>query len=95
MGLLTEGRLRASTYYLLEQLAQPDALIVFATTTDEGDPRFYFQNGLAHFLVRERTVDVLVSKGYLIRTSSPVPIYRVTDRGRAYLKVANPEPSRS
>lgn len=88
MGLLTEGRVSPSTFYLLEQLAQPDALICFATTRVEDGPRFYFQKGLAAFLVKERAVDVLVAKGHLLRTSSPVPIYRITQRGRDYLKVA-------
>jgi hypothetical protein len=88
MGILTEGRLTPSTFYLLEQLAEPDALLVFASTRDEGDPRFYYEKGLAHRLVPERTVDALIAKGYLLRTASPVPIYRITDKGRAYLRVA-------
>lgn len=61
---------------------------MFVTTHEDGEPRFYFQKGLAHFMVRECTVDALVSKGYLVRTGSPVPIYRITDKGRVYLRVA-------
>src|SRR3954469_19125321 len=62
MGTRSEGRLTPSSQYLLAQLAAPDALIVFATTCEEGDPRFYFQQSLAHRIVPERSVDVLVSK---------------------------------
>ncbi len=88
MGLLTEGRLAVSTHYLLAQLAEPDALICFVTTVEDGDPRFYFQKGLAHRLVPERTVDALAAKGYLTRMNSPVPIFRISEKGRAYLRVA-------
>ena len=86
MGILTEGRITPASLYLLAQLAEPDAFVVFVTTREGGDPRFYFQQGLAHRLVPERSVDVLAQRGYIIRGSSPVPIYRITDKGRAYLK---------
>jgi hypothetical protein len=86
MTFLTQGRLTGTSIALLRQLAEPDAL-VFATARDEGDTRFYCQRGLQHFIVPERTVDVLAERGYILKCSSPVPLYRITDRGRAYLRV--------
>jgi hypothetical protein len=88
MALLSQGGLTGSTIALLRQLAEPDALIVLATTRDGGDPRFCYQRGLAHRIVAERSIDVLVGNGYLLRTGGCIPLYRITDKGRAYLRVA-------
>ncbi len=83
----TRARISTASRYLLAQLAEPDALIAFTTSPIEGDDRFYFQKGLAHFLVGERAVEALVSRGYIIRTGSPVPIYRITEKGRGHLRL--------
>ena len=85
---VSECRLTASTHYLLRQSPNLMRLSCSATgPTEEGDPRFYYQRGLVHFLVQEEAVrSACVSRGYLFRTTSPVPIYRIT-AGRAYLEV--------
>jgi predicted transcriptional regulator len=82
--MMQKARLTAASQYLLQQLAAPDAMIVFTCACCE---RFYFQCGLSHFIVQQRAVDVLTQAGMLARDrGSAVPIYRITGKGREYLR---------
>jgi hypothetical protein len=87
MTLLNEGRLTGVTHALLAQLAEPDALIVFATPRIESSPLWFFQQGIQHRIIPERSVDVLAQYGYILRCGSSVPIYRITQKGKEYLRI--------
>jgi hypothetical protein len=82
--------LGAASIYLLEQMAKPDALIVFSThsKSDNGEVfgHYYYERHCEHFIVQERVMDALSRAGMIKREpGSPVPIYRVTPKGVQYL----------
>ena len=83
---LLRGRLTGATRTYFANSPRP-IRCHFVTTRIEGEHGVTFKPGLAHRIVPERSVDALAERGYILRCSSAVPIYRISRKGKEYLRM--------